>query len=120
MHDVKELDEILRGLPTDCYTKRAVVTDQLENYRYLESLGLINLIKRPSESIPKQIVLTREGLKFINEGGFYKKKQDAHEEETDRMLQRENWVTTTKTAKWAIWIAVASAFISLVALLKSC
>lgn len=67
-----------------------------------------------------KIKITPSGTYFINSNSFVQieqgRQKDDKEKNIDRDMQRENWSTTTKTSKWAIWIAILSLLVAALAL----
>lgn len=84
-------------------------------YIELEHYGLVKLTKGGHEIII--IILTPKGKVFIKDGGFEALYKEKEQEEKDKVLQRDNWKETTKSAKSAVRTSKWSITISIIAIL---
>jgi len=106
-------DKILRELPDDATLVDAEQYTQT-HLRYLANSSYIDIVDTEDKGI-MLIGITQHGMIFISEGGFTEQARLKAVAEHDLKLQRENWITTTESAKRANLIAWISLVVSIIA-----
>lgn len=113
MIDINLLDKILNSAPSD----KGLTSMNFDN----EEIGqeLLDILESRGQIYQQGMGLyglTDFGLDFRSKGGYLKEYEKEKINESDKELQRKNLVTTTKTAKWAIWLSALSLFVAALSL----
>jgi|GEM_PF-3055293 len=107
------LDHNLRMLSKDRETY-SETTISFVDINYLEAKGYI---QKSFDTGIQLIRLTNAGLNFISEGGFTALSEQQREIEYDKKLQRNNWITSSSTAKWSLFFSIIAVIIALLSFL---
>jgi len=117
-------DEILNGMPIDGRNTSTSYDSEEEKEQWTKALyvlkayGYVDIIATEYSGIYAQS-LTDAGVIFVSQGGFAEEERIRLITESDSVLQRENWITTTRTAKQAFWVSVLSFLAGAVAIVIS-
>lgn len=122
--NVQLFDKILNGMPIDgrmsslIYDSEEEERDWTEALYVLKAYGYVYLEDSEYSGIQGQ-GLTDDGIIFVSKGGFSEEKRLQELMDSDNELQRDNWITTTRTSKQAFWVSVFSLLAAFIAIAVS-